>query len=91
MVAGWGDSGTIDLLDWFAELTIYTSSACLIGNKFRNELDSTVRAAVPRPRTRNRRDRLRRPVRADRELPRRDEARLKLVALVGEIMERRAS
>ena len=31
MVAGWGDEGEIDLLDWFAELTIYTSSACLIG------------------------------------------------------------
>jgi len=26
MVAGWGDEGEIDLLEWFAELTIYTSS-----------------------------------------------------------------
>ena len=40
MIADWGDEGRIDLLDWFAELTIYTSSACLIGQKFRNELDS---------------------------------------------------
>ncbi len=39
MVAGWADAGEIDLLDWFAELTIYTSSACLIGAKFRNQLD----------------------------------------------------
>ncbi|MBO2455338.1 cytochrome P450 [Actinomadura barringtoniae] len=39
MVAGWGDEGEIDLLDWFAELTIYTSSACLIGKKFREQLD----------------------------------------------------
>jgi sterol 14-demethylase len=39
MVAGWGDEGTIDLLDWFAELTIYTSSACLIGKRFREQLD----------------------------------------------------
>ncbi|MER7544494.1 cytochrome P450 [Actinomadura sp.] len=39
MVAGWGDEGEIDLLDWFAELTIYTSSACLIGRKFREQLD----------------------------------------------------
>ncbi len=42
MVDRWsedGDTGTIDLLDWFAELTIYTSSACLIGKRFRNELD----------------------------------------------------
>ncbi|HET8930844.1 MAG TPA: cytochrome P450 [Acidimicrobiales bacterium] len=39
MVTGWGDEGEIDLLDFFAELTIYTSSACLIGPKFRNQLD----------------------------------------------------
>ena len=39
MVAGWGDEGSIDLLDWFAELTIYTTSACLIGQRFREELD----------------------------------------------------
>ena len=39
MVARWGDEGEIDLLDWFAELTIYTSSSCLIGRRFRLELD----------------------------------------------------
>ena len=39
MVAGWTDAGEIDLLDFFAELTIYTSSACLIGKKFRDQLD----------------------------------------------------
>jgi sterol 14-demethylase len=38
-VAGWDDEGEIDLLEWFAELTIYTSSACLIGKRFRDELD----------------------------------------------------
>ena len=41
MVAQWGDEGEIDLLDWFAELTIYTTSACLIGKPFREELDSS--------------------------------------------------
>ena len=41
MLAEWDDEGEIDLLEWFAELFIYTSSACLIGKKFRNELDST--------------------------------------------------
>lgn len=40
MVAEWGDEGEIDLLEWFSELTIYTSSACLIGPKFREQLDS---------------------------------------------------
>ena len=39
MVAPVATSGEIDLLDWFAELTIYTSSACLIGKRFRHELD----------------------------------------------------
>ncbi|MHB8680700.1 MAG: cytochrome P450 [Acidimicrobiales bacterium] len=39
MVASWGDTGEIDLLDFFAELTIYTSSSCLIGRKFRSQLD----------------------------------------------------
>jgi sterol 14-demethylase len=39
MVGQWDNEGTIDLLDWFAELTIYTSSACLIGKKFRDQLD----------------------------------------------------
>ena len=40
MIDNWGDSGEIDLLEFFAELTIYTSTACLIGTKFRNQLDS---------------------------------------------------
>ncbi|MGW0044860.1 cytochrome P450 [Rhodococcus sp. NPDC003348] len=39
MLSRWGDEGEIDLLEFFAELTIYTSSACLIGKKFRDELD----------------------------------------------------
>ncbi|WP_281167600.1 cytochrome P450 [Nocardioides halotolerans] len=49
MVATWGaddeqddgQGGEIDLLDWFAELTIYTTSACLIGRPFREELDAS--------------------------------------------------
>jgi len=39
-IAGWGESGEIDLLDFFAELTIYTSSACLIGKEFREDLSA---------------------------------------------------
>jgi sterol 14-demethylase len=39
MVARSPEGGDIDLLDWFAELTIYTSSACLIGKRFREQLD----------------------------------------------------
>lgn len=39
MLAHWDDEGEIDLLEFVSELTIYTSSACLIGVKFRNQLD----------------------------------------------------
>ena len=39
-IENWGEAGEIDLLDFFAELTIYTSTACLIGRKFREQLDS---------------------------------------------------
>jgi len=38
MLDGWGESGEFDALDFFSELTIYTSSACLIGREFRDEL-----------------------------------------------------
>src|SRR3546814_16004263 len=39
MLAQTPDGGDIDLLDWFAEPTIYTSSACLIGKRFRDQHD----------------------------------------------------
>ena len=39
MVAHTPAGSDIDLLNWFAELTIYTSSACLIGPRFRERLD----------------------------------------------------
>jgi sterol 14-demethylase len=40
MIEGWGESGEIDLLAFFAELTLYTSSACLIGQEFREDMPS---------------------------------------------------
>ncbi len=91
MVSGWADHGEIDLLDWFAELTIYTSSACLIGKRFRNELDKrfaelyhdleqgTDAIAYVDPYA---------PIESFR---RRDAARVGLVELVEGIMERRAA
>jgi sterol 14-demethylase len=91
MVAGWAGEGEIDLLDWFAELTIYTSSACLIGAKFRNELDrrfaelyhdlerGTDALAFVDPYA---------PIESFR---RRDQARAALVSLVGQIMASRAA
>ena len=42
MLERWDDEGEIDLLDFTAELFIYTSTSCLIGPKFREELDVEV-------------------------------------------------
>ena len=39
MIASWGDKGEIDLLEFMKELTIYTSSHCLLGDEFRYELN----------------------------------------------------
>jgi sterol 14alpha-demethylase len=91
MVANWDEEGEIDLLAWFAELTIYTSSACLIGARFRQDLDrrfselyhdleqGTDAIAYVDPYA---------PIESFR---RRDEARLALVALVQGIMDRRVA
>jgi sterol 14-demethylase len=39
IISNWGDSGEIDLLEFMKELTIYTSSHCLLGDEFRYELN----------------------------------------------------
>ncbi len=41
MTEGWGEQGEVDALSFFAELTLYTSSTCLIGPQFREELDAS--------------------------------------------------
>jgi sterol 14-demethylase len=38
MTQSWSESGEIDVLDFFSELTLYTASTCLIGPQFREEL-----------------------------------------------------
>jgi sterol 14-demethylase len=90
MMEGLGESGEIDLLDFFSELTLYTSSACLIGRQFREELSSeyyrvfyeleqgTDAIAY---------------VNSNLPLPvfrKRDRARARLVELLTEVFERRA-
>jgi sterol 14-demethylase len=89
MVHGWSGEFEIDLLDFFAELTIYTSSSCLIGKKFREQLDGrfaelyhdlergTDAIAYVDPYA---------PIESFR---RRDEARVELVKLVEGIMAKR--
>ncbi len=38
-IKDWGDSGEVDILEFMKQLTIYTSSHCLLGNEFRYELN----------------------------------------------------
>jgi len=38
-IKDWGDTGEVDLLAFMKQLTIYTSSHCLLGNEFRFELN----------------------------------------------------
>jgi sterol 14-demethylase len=89
MAARLGRSGTFDLLDFFSELTLYTSSACLLGREFREELGPEFAEAYKD---------LERGTDAfayvNPHLPlpsfrKRDRARARLVELVTEIIERR--
>jgi sterol 14-demethylase len=91
MVAAWDDEGEIDLLDWFAELTIYTSSACLIGKRFRNELDKRFAALYHDLEQGTDAIAYVDPYAPIESFRRRDEARRGLVRLVEGIMQRRAA
>ncbi len=91
MIENWGQEGEIDLLEFFAELTSYTSTSCLIGTKFRNQLDSRFAHFC------HELERGTDPLcYVDPYLPiesfrRRDEARKGLVALVQDIMHQRVA
>ena len=89
IIADWGDEGEIELLDFFSELTIYTSTACLIGLKFREQLDR--RFAEYYHHLERGTDPLCYvdPYLAIESFRIRDESRVKLVALVQEIMDGR--
>lgn len=90
LITGWGEAGEIDLLAFTKELTIYTSSHCLLGPEFRFELNKVfaeiyhdleqgiqpIAYVFPN---------LPLPV-----FRRRDKARARLQVLVTEIMARRA-
>jgi sterol 14-demethylase len=90
MTKSWGESGSLDLLEFTKELTIYTASHCLLGPEFRYELSaefadiyrdlehSIQPIAYVFPNL---------PLPAFR---RRDKARVRLHGLVAQIMEKRA-
>ena len=90
MVAAWADEGEIDLLDWFAELTIYTTSSCLIGPRFRDELDSRFAALYHDLERGTDAIAFVDPYAPIESFARRDQARLGLVDLVQAIIDRRA-
>jgi sterol 14-demethylase len=89
MVERWGERGEFDLLDFFAELTIYTSSACLIGKGFREALTPEL---VPIFHDLEKGTDAFAYVNPDLPLPsfrRRDAARRRLVAILEGIFQRR--
>jgi sterol 14-demethylase len=86
MVSRWDDEGDIDLLEFFAELTIYTSSACLIGKKFRDQLDGRFAQLYHELEQGTDAIAFVDPYADIDSFRRRDEARVQLVALVQDIM-----
>ena len=90
LIEKWGDSGEIDLLEFTKELTIYTSSHCLLGPEFRHELNKAFAEIY------HDLEQGIKPIAyvfPNLPLPvfrRRDQARVRLQGLVTEIMERRA-
>jgi sterol 14-demethylase len=89
MVAGWGDEGEIEMHDFFAELTIYTTSACLIGKPFREELDAGFAKAYHNLERGTDAIAYVDPYADIESFRLRDEARLRLVGLVQAIIDRR--
>ncbi len=91
MVADWGDEGEIDLLDFFAELTIYTTSSCLIGKPFREELDASFAHHYHELEHGTDAIAYVDPYADIENFKMRDAARLKLVELVQEIIDKRVA
>jgi sterol 14-demethylase len=90
MTRGWGESGSLDLLEFTKELTIYTASHCLLGPEFRYELSAEF-AAIYRDLEHS----IKPIAYVFPYLPlpafrRRDQARVRLHGLVADIMEKRA-
>lgn len=89
MVAAWGDEGEIDLLDFTAELFIYTSTSALIGKRFREELDSQYAALFHELERGTDAIAFVDPYADIESFHRRDAARAELVGLIEGIMQRR--
>jgi sterol 14alpha-demethylase len=91
MVAGWDDEGEFDMLEWFAELFIYTSSACLVGKRFREQLDGRFATLFHDLEQGTDAIAYVDPYADIESFHRRDAARAQLVSLIQGIMEARAA
>jgi sterol 14-demethylase len=91
MVADWDDEGEIDLLEWFAELFIYTSSACLVGQRFREQLDGRFATLFHDLEQGTDAIAYVDPYADIESFHKRDAARAELVSLIQGIMDRRAA
>ena len=91
MVAAWDDEGEIDMLEWFAELFIYTSSACLVGKRFREQLDGRFAQLFHDLEQGTDAIAFVDPYADIESFHRRDAARAELVSLIQAIMEARAA
>ena len=89
MIESWGDRGTVDLLDFLAELTIYTSSSCLLGAEFRAELTPEFATAYRDLEAGTDAFAYVNPYLPLPSFRRRDRARKRLVELIQEIIDRR--
>jgi sterol 14-demethylase len=89
MLDDWDDEGTIDLLDFTAELFIYTSTSCLIGAKFREELDAHVAELFHDLERGTDAIAFVDPYADIESFRQRDAARAELVEIIGGIMDRR--
>ncbi len=89
-IAKWGDSGEVDLLEFMKQLTIYTSSHCLLGDEFRYELNEEFAKLYHDLENGMHPLAFIFPYLPIPILRRRDKARVRLQELVTEIIEKRA-
>jgi sterol 14-demethylase len=89
MIAGWGEEGVVDFVDFTRVLTNFTSSHCLLGPEFREEMTeefADIYHIMERGITTLAYINARLPLPAFR---RRDRARARLVEMIGAVIEKR--
>lgn len=92
IIANWGDTGEIDIYDFFTELTLKTSTHCLLGAEFRYRLTSEFAELYHDLENAVNPSALRDPNQASDVFTKRDQSRARLEELITErVRARRAS